>query len=373
MIIITPCNKTTKHSLTWDEPFIAEWNICLHSYCYLTFTNQNKRTIQISSLSIKIAASLNIFMKRQFLLLFFLLNATSQCMYSQIIRPLYNDTIPNSKPTTDEEEKEYHNNITIIKKVSRPTLTIFLPPPNKATGAVVIICPGGGYWVVAENIEGTEVAKEFNKIGVAAVVLKYRIPNDAWMINREIGPLQDAQQAIKIVRDSAAEWNINPNRIGIMGFSSGGHLASTAGTHFNKSYIPNSSNTSLRPDFMILIYAVISFTHSIGHAGSAEQLLGKNPSEEKINEYSNEMQVSSATPPAFLVHASDDNIVNPRNSSVFYDSLISKQVSAELHIYQAGGHGFGMHMKNNKELWMDRCKSWMQFNGWLEKLTIQKK
>ena len=288
-------------------------------------------------------------------------------MYSQTVLPLYTDSIPNSKPVADEEKSEYANGITTIRDVSKPTLTLFLPPKDKANGTAVIICPGGGYWVVTIDMEGTDVAKKFNEMGVAAIVLKYRIPNDSWMINREIGALQDAQQAIKTVRDNAAKWNINPDRIGIMGFSAGGHLAASAGTHFSKTHIPNINHTNLRPDFMILIYPVISFMPGIGHAGSSEQLLGKTPSQEKRNEYSNELQVTSATPPAFLVHAGDDDAVSPMNSIVFYDSLISKKVSAELHIYQSGGHGFGMYMKNNKEFWMDRCKSWMQFNGWLRK------
>jgi acetyl esterase/lipase len=236
-----------------------------------------------------------------------------------------------------------------------------------ANGTAVIICPGGGYWIVAEDLEGTEVAKQFTEMGVAAIVLKYRIPNDQWMVNREIGPLQDAQQAIKTVRDNAAKWNINPGRIGIMGFSAGGHLASCAGTHFDKTYILNTSNTSLRPDFMLLIYPVISFVPGIAHAGSSEQLIGKKPSQEKIKMYSNEMQVTASTPPSFLVHASDDDAVSPMNSIVFYDSLISKKIPAELHIYQSGGHGFGLHIKNTKELWMDRCRNWMQSNGWLKR------
>ncbi len=293
-----------------------------------------------------------------------IMNSVTQ---SQTVIPLYKDAIPNSKPTKDEETTEYPNGITIISKISRPTLTIFLPEKNKANGTAVVICPGGGYWVTASSHEGTDVAKEFNKIGVAAFVLKYRIPNDATMINREIGPLQDAQQAIKMVRDRATEWNVNPGRIGIMGFSAGGHLASTTGTHFDKALIPNAEKTSLRPDFMILIYPVISFNESIGHQGSKEKLIGKTPTPEKIKEYSNELQVTNQTPPAFLVHASDDDGVNPLNSIRFYEALVQHKIPAELHIYQSGGHGFGMKQKNENELWMERCRNWMEVNGWLKK------
>ena len=173
------------------------------------------------------------------------------------------------------------------------------------------------------------------------------------------------KQAIKTVRERAAEWNINPSKIGIMGFSAGGHLASTAGTHFNRAVIANEKNTSLRPDFMILIYPVISFNDSITHHGSRDQLIGKTPSAEKIKEYSNELQVTSQTPPTFLVHASDDDAVDPQNSIRFYEALIKNKIPAELHIYQSGGHGFGMKQKNEKELWMERCRNWMEVNGWM--------
>lgn len=289
-------------------------------------------------------------------------------MNAQTVLPLYGSHIPNSKPSVDiETTKIEEGGIAIVSNVSRPTLTVFLPPKEKANGTAVVICPGGGYWILAASHEGTDIAKKFNEMGVAAIVLKYRIPNDAWMINREIGPLQDAQQAIKTVRDSASKWGINPAKIGIMGFSAGGHLASTAGTHFNETTIPNVSNTSLRPDFMVLIYPVISFMPPIAHTGSAEQLLGKNASIEKLKAYSGELQVTAFTPPSFLVHASDDDGVSVQNSIVFYNSLIQQKVSAELHIYQAGGHGFGMHIKGSEDKWMDRCANWMRFNGWMKK------
>ena len=286
---------------------------------------------------------------------------------SQTVIPLYKDSIPNSRPSKDEEQTTNENGIIIISKISRPTLTIFLPPKASANGTAVIICPGGGYWVNAAGHEGTDVAKEFVAMGVAAFVLKYRIPNDATMINREIGPLQDAQRAIKIVREHAGEWNINPGKIGIMGFSAGGHLASTAGTHFNNVVIPNAEKTSVRPDFMILIYPVISFNDSISHSGSSEQLIGKTPRPEKVKEYSNELQVTNQTPPAFLVHASDDDAVKPANSIVFYEALLKHKIPAELHLYQSGGHGFGMVQKNKNERWMERCRNWMEVNGWMKK------
>ncbi|MEO6719159.1 MAG: alpha/beta hydrolase [Ferruginibacter sp.] len=286
---------------------------------------------------------------------------------SQTVIPLYKGAIPNSKPSKDEEKVEMRDGIEITSKISRPTLKIFLPAKEKATGAAVVICPGGGYGINASSHEGTDVAKEFVKSGIAAIVLKYRIPNDETMIDRTIGPLQDAQQAIKTVREKAKEWNINPGRIGIMGFSAGGHLASTAGTHFNKAVIENKEGTSLRPDFQILVYPVINFNDpSIAHRGSAEQLLGKNATADKLKEYSNELNVTDQTPPTFLVHASDDDGVKPNNSIVFYEALLQHHVPAELHIYQNSGHGFGMKLKNSKEWWMDTCKNWMAANGWLK-------
>ncbi len=285
---------------------------------------------------------------------------------SQTVIPLYKDSIPNSKPAKDEEKSEQSNGILIISKVSKPTLSIFLPSKEKATGTALVIYPGGGYGIVAAGHEGIDIAKKFNEMGVAAFVVKYRIPNSQTMINPEIGPLQDAQQAIKVVREGAKDYNIDPNRIGIMGFSAGGHLASTAGTHFYKAVIANANNTSLRPDFMILIYPVISFTDSLAHMGSRDNLIGKNPPAEKIKEYSNELQVTSKTPPAFLVHASDDDGVKPQNSIAFYLALIKNHVDAEMHLYESGGHGFGLNLKNKNEQWMDRCKNWMENHGWLK-------
>lgn len=297
-----------------------------------------------------------------------LLPLITGCMQvkTQTIIPLYpNNNIPNSKPSADKESRE-QKDILIISAVSKPTLEIYLPEKSKANGAAVVICPGGGYSIVAYSHEGTDVAKEFNKMGVAAFVVKYRIPNDETMLNKEIGPLQDAQQAIKTVRDRAKEWNVDINKVGIMGFSAGGHLASTAGTHFTKAVIENKVNTNLRPDFMMLIYPVISFSDSIGHIGSRTNLIGKNPSQEKIIEYSNELQVTNKTPPTFLVHASDDDGVNALNSIYFYEALLKHHIPVEMHIFQNGGHGFGMHNRTSNELWMDWVKSWMLSNKWIK-------
>lgn len=289
--------------------------------------------------------------------------------FSQTILPLYKDGIPNSKPSPNEESSTYEgeNKILIVHNVSRPSLTVFLPPKEKASGAAVIICPGGGYSILAASHEGYDVAKKLNEMGVAAFVLKYRIPDDKTMLNKEIGPLQDAQRAIQIVREKAGEWNINPSRIGIMGFSAGGHLATTAGTHFDKAVIENKNNTSLRPDFMVLVYPVISFTDSIGHIGSRDNLLGKDPSAEKIREYSGELRVVANTPPAFLVHAGNDDVVKVQNSIRFYEAEQKNNIPAELHVYPKGGHGFGLNNPTTKDLWMERLRNWLDLNDWLKK------
>lgn len=274
--------------------------------------------------------------------------------------PLYPGAIPNSKPGPDLETSEFSGGILRIGKISRPTLTAYLPPKDKATGAAVVICPGGGYTIVAAGHEGADVAKRLNESGVAAFVLKYRIPDSSTMIHKEIGPLQDAQRAIQIVRTHAAEWGLDEHRIGIMGFSAGGHLASTAGTHFNKSFITNPDHVNLRPDFMILIYPVISFTNEIGHIGSRDQLLGKNPSPEKIKEYSNEMQVTDKTPPTFLAQAKDDPAVPYANSTRFADALKKHGVPVKVFLYDKGGHGFGLINKTSEIRWMDICLEWMK-------------
>ncbi len=306
-------------------------------------------------------------MKMQISLLLLLTMLHMQQPFSQTVLPLYPDSIPNSRATTDEEVASVRDGINIIEKVSRPTITVFLPAKNKANGTAVIIFPGGGYWIVAATHEGSDVAKKFTEMGVTAFVVKYRIPNLAWMINPEIGPMQDGQQAIKMVRENAAKWNIKTDQIGVLGFSAGGHLASTIGTHFNQVLIPNKNNTSVRPDFMILVYPVISLSKALGHQGSREQLLGKNATAEKIAEYSNELHVTMQTPPTLLFHASDDDVVSSMNSVEFYNALLKNKVPAEMHLYQKSGHAFGLYLKNSKELWMERCKNWMLTNGWIKK------
>lgn len=273
--------------------------------------------------------------------------------------PLYEKEIPNSINIKNREQSVVgKDGVTRISKVSIPTLTIFLP--QKPNGTSVIICPGGGYSILSFEKEGTLVAKEFNKQGVVAFVLKYRLPDDSSNTDRSLSPLQDAQQAILTVRKKAAMWGLNPNRVGIMGFSAGGHLAATASTHFERNAgIMNPDSISLRPDFSILLYPVISFDSSIAHKGSRDRLVGANASTEKINNFSNELQVSSKTPPTFLVHAGDDRSVPVENSIRYYQACIKNKIPVEMHLYPAGGHGFGMFNKTTRDNWVERMFNWL--------------
>jgi len=278
--------------------------------------------------------------------------------------PLYPNGVPNSKPTPADYVEPDINKVSMLNKVTEPTLTPFFPDKGKANGTAVIICPGGGYQNLAIKSEGFDVAKEFNKIGVTAFVLKYRLPSDLIMLDKTIGPLQDAQEAIIIVRTRAAEWGINPAKVGIMGFSAGGHLASTVGTHFDKVVVEDKANISVRPDFMILMYPVITFG-DLTHKGSKNNLIGLNPTPEAVDLYSNEKQVTANTPITFIVQAADDKTVPVQNSLMMYNALLKANVKAEMHIFPEGGHGFGLNNKKSKAHWFDWCTSWLDTNGLL--------
>jgi len=248
-----------------------------------------------------------------------------------------------------------------FRSISVPTLAVYLPDQKIATGAAVIICPGGGYGMESYRLEGTIIAEAFMQKGITAFILKYRLPNDSIMMDKTIGPLQDAQQAIKIVRQRAAEWNLNPAKIGIMGFSAGGHLASTAGTHYDKAYIPNDEKISLRPDFMILIYPVISMSDGLTHIGSRNNLLKKSPDTETIKLFSNELHVDANTPPTWLTHTGDDKVVPVENSIRFYQELVRNKVPAEMHLYPEGNHGFVLNLPTDE--WMQPLFDWMKKSG----------
>lgn len=284
------------------------------------------------------------------------------------VLPLYSGSVPNSKPSQVKESTVTEGGGRFsVADVVQPTLTVYLPAPNAATGTAVIICPGGGYSRLAIGHEGYDVAQRFNEMGVAAFVLKYRLPNTRSQPDPSITPLLDVQQALRLVRAQATKYNINPERIGVMGFSAGGHLAATAATHFARPVGSNPGTESVRPAFSMLIYPVISFSDSLMHKGSRDQLLGPNASAAQVKEYSNELQVTAQTPPTFLVHAEDDTVVPVGNSLVYYQALARHKVPAEMHLYPKGGHGFGMNNSTTQDQWMERLREWLAANGWLSK------
>jgi acetyl esterase/lipase len=301
---------------------------------------------------------------RHFLTFVFFLFVAIQVDAQQII-PLYNGAIPGAKtPPADYVEANVSgtDGVARVSKVVLPTLTAYLPA--KPNGTAVIICPGGGYSILAFDKEGTLVAKRFSDLGITAFVLKYRLPSDAIMQDKSMGPLQDALQAIYLIRKNAALWNVNPAKIGIMGFSAGGHLASSLSVHYNDAKVQNKEGISLRPDFSVLIYPVINFG-TYTHAGSVKNLLGDNPTDAQRKYFSGELHVNAQTPPAFLVHANNDGAVPVKNSLAYNEALAKHKVAAEMHIYQGGGHGFGMYNKTTKDDWFESLKNWLESNKWL--------
>ena len=283
--------------------------------------------------------------------------------FGQTILPLWPDGVPNQNPSEEVENKMYRD-ILRISNVQNPTLEVFLPSKKTATGQAIVICPGGGYSILAYDWEGIDIAKWYNAQGIAAVVLKYRLPKSSTLIKPEIAPLQDAQKAIRLVRHHAKKWNIDPGQVGVMGFSAGGHLASTLGTHYDENVLGDSKDPidslSARPDFMVLIYPVITFDKKHYHGGSKNNLIGKNASQKLIDYYSNDLQVSSQTPKTFLLHATDDKAVPVANSLLFYQALERNGVAVEMHIYPEGGHGFGLGIgRGHLQQWPDRLKQWL--------------
>lgn len=286
--------------------------------------------------------------------------ATSQ----EITLPLWPaGKVPNYQKT-DEIEKSDSTDIVRISKVQNPQIAVFIPSKKSATGQAVVICPGGGYGILAYNWEGTDVAKWFNSKGVTAIVLKYRLPNSKSNIIPHQSPLMDAQRAIRMVRANADKWNIKADKVGIMGFSAGGHLASTAGTHFdngNPVAADPIDRLSSRPDFMILMYPVITMSKPTMHSGSRNNLIGEKADAKLSNFYSGELNVTAETPPTFLVHATDDKGVPVENSLMFYQALKEKNVPAEMHLYPKGGHGFGLAIGiPETESWTERCIDWLR-------------
>lgn len=299
-------------------------------------------------------------MKSVITLLFFIFSYT--LIFGQNFSvPLWDNEIPNSnRIDVVENYSDEHYYV-----VTKPDVAVYFPSKWNRTGQVVLIIPGGGYHGIAYAWEGTDVAKWLNENGIVGVVLKYRLPNDTLTnIVRYKSPLLDAERAIRIIRSNANDWGIDKNNIGVMGFSAGGHLAATLGTHYNEAMMKNGDEidtVNARPDFLCLMYPVITMDTNFTHMGSRENLLGANPTNELVDYYSNEKNVTDSTPPTFLLHASDDRSVPVKNSIVFYEALQQHGIKAEMHIYPNGGHGFSLaNTKGALSSWKDRCIDWLK-------------
>ena len=272
--------------------------------------------------------------------------------------------MPNSKGLTLEHKEERQR----ITQVKTPGMYAFWTSNEDNKGSAVLICPPGGYQKLTYHLAGFQWAKWFNTMGVNAFVLIYRLPNSSDLIEREKGPIQDAQRALKIIRSMASVRNIDPGKVGIVGASAGGHLASTLGTHFEDfSLIGDSIDRySVRPDFMVLISAVINMG-DFAHEGSVQAFLGADAGKEKRDYYSNEKQVTEQTPPTFLVHARNDNTVPVQNSIQFYNAMLEKGVDGSLHIFPYGRHSISL--KNESVMlnyWTSLCENWLYEMGLLK-------
>lgn len=273
--------------------------------------------------------------------------------------PIYEGPVPNARkaPADYLEQTDADNSVT---RITQPALIPFFPPKGMATGTAILIFPGGGYRLLSlPSCE--EIAKALNEKGITAFIVKYRLPNDTIMINKSIGPLQDAQAAIRVVRKNAAAWGINPAKVGMMGLSAGGHLVSMEGTQANRIVIDNKENINLRPDFMALLYPVIIYDPAIPR--TRENLIGKDPSPELLHLYGTDKHVTATTPPTFMVHAADDDVIPVKNTLSFFNALLQNHVKAEMHILQSGGHGFALTDSNSKDHWFKMFNSWLTENG----------
>jgi len=278
-----------------------------------------------------------------------------------LILPLYPEgAIPGSKPCNLSEQRDTTDAIR-ISQVIVPEISIYLPSPRLRTGAAVVICPGGGYRRLAWDWEGEDIARFWNSKGVTAIVLKYRLPLEECQENPENIPLRDVTRALRLTRYHAEEWGLDSSRIGVMGFSAGGHLASTLSTRFDFGHPGDPDpveRQSCRPDFAILIYPVITMSAEFMHKGSRDALVGDD--KDLALFYSNELHVGTGTPPTFLVHASDDKSVPVENSLSYYRALVKAGVTAEMHVFPYGGHAFSLAVgRGHLDEWPELCNSWL--------------
>jgi acetyl esterase/lipase len=307
----------------------------------------------------------NYHLKKTLLLFALFMGISVQLQAQNQIIPLW-DTIPDEIKNQNYKENEsiIEGKVQSTSLVVTPTLSVFLPKETKPNQTAILIFPGGGYQHLAIDKEGTKVAQWLNTLGIVAFVVRYRLPNDKIMKNKNVGPLQDAQEAVRYLRQNATKYNIDVNKIGTIGFSAGGHLASTLATHYDDKTYRSTSKTSARPDFSLLIYPVISMQNDLTHKGSRTSLLGHNPSQTLIESFSNEKKVTAQTPPTFLVHATDDTVVLVENSIEYYLALKKNKVPAELHIYEKGGHGFGLGVEDTSKFWTRDCEQWLKNHGY---------
>ncbi len=268
---------------------------------------------------------------------------------------------------SDVEEKSTvdDSGILRISGVTIPSMSVYLPEKSKATGAAVLICPGGGYSILAASHEGSDLARWFNERGIAGIVLKYRLPNARAMTRQHEVPLMDAMQAMKLIRKNASAWQIDPGKIGVMGFSAGGHLASTLSTLYHKG---ERGAEEAKPDFSILMYPVITFSNLNTHIGSRKNLLGPDSTAALVEYYSSELHVDEKTPPAFLVHSEDDKSVPVENSITYYLALKKYKIPAEAHFYPEGGHGYGLRTDGKGSLagWPQALEMWLRSRGYMK-------
>ncbi|MCI0921046.1 alpha/beta hydrolase [Sphingobacterium rhinopitheci] len=238
----------------------------------------------------------------------------------------------------------------------------FYKPEKQINSKVFLIIPGGGYGMVAINHEGHDLAKRLKDLGYASFVLKYRLPVDSQMLDKRIAPIQDAQNAIVYIRQNANRLGVDLKDVVVMGFSAGGHLASTLSTHFDTSYIGSVDTKLLRPDYSVLVYPVITMKEGITHAGSKKNLIGPNFEDEDVKRFSNELNINSNTPPAFIIHAEDDKVVPIQNALFYKEGLDNHAVKNKFYYFQKGGHGFGMYNKLEEGDWFADMIVWLNNN-----------